>query len=172
MKEAVVMKIAHERHVQCRVPFQVFSRLLKGFERFWKVLNAYARRISVPKESHQLKRVGLFSLLITELQLLRVCNPLARSAGVFFWRFLEISGDFWRFWRFLEIFGDFWRFLEISEDFWRFLEISGDFLRFLEISGDCLIGDFWRFLEISGDLWIFLDIFGDFVFLKSWNLLC
>ena len=37
----------------------------------------------MPKESHQLKRVGLISFLITELHLLRVCNPLARSAGVF-----------------------------------------------------------------------------------------
>ena len=39
---------------------------------------------NVPEESLQLKRVGLISFLITELHLLRVCNPLARSAGVFF----------------------------------------------------------------------------------------
>ena len=38
---------------------------------------------NVPEESLQLKRVGLISFLITELHLLRVCNPLARSAGVF-----------------------------------------------------------------------------------------
>ena len=42
---------------------------------------------------------SLISLLITELQLLRVCNPLARSAGVFstvFIGFLRNSGDFCR----------------------------------------------------------------------------
>ena len=53
---------------------------------------AYARRISEPEESHQLKRDGLICLLITELQLLRVCNPLARSAGVFLSLFEGFGG--------------------------------------------------------------------------------
>ena len=45
---------------------------------------------NVPEESLQLKRVGLISFLITELHLLRVCNPLARSAGVFFKEIIKV----------------------------------------------------------------------------------
>ena len=64
---------------------------------FWRVLNAFGRfwRRTLAEFLCQKKAINSnvlvwFLLLITELHLLRVCNPLARSAGVFLRRFKEI----------------------------------------------------------------------------------
>ena len=63
---------------------------------------------NVPEESLQLKRVGLISFLITELHLLRVCNPLARSAGVFFKEIWNIHQGFKEIIKLLRRFKEIW----------------------------------------------------------------
>ena len=86
---------------------------------------------NVPEESLHLKRVGLISFLITELHLLRVCNPLARSAGVF----LRVFNDFLAFLRVLEAFGPtsfvILRNLRKSGTFITVLRKSGTFIKLL-----------------------------------------
>ena len=81
---------------------------------------------NVPEESLQLKRVGLISFLITELHLLRVCNPLARSAGVFF-KTLQNTGPYTG--RDVRV-GFSGRTLASNRaDFLKTLQISADFLK-------------------------------------------
>ena len=128
---------------------------------------------NVPEESLQLKRVGLISFLITELHLLRVCNPLARSAGVFktFWKsgtFINVLRKSGTFIKVLRKSGTFIKLLRRFKEIWnihqRFKEICAVWRRrssweshtsatsSVGSRSKCFEG-FWNVLNAFGRFW-------------------
>ena len=155
------MRIAHERHVRCRVPFQVFwrfSRVLDAFGGFWRRTLA---EFPCQKKAINSNVLVWFLLLITELHLLRVCTLLREALVYFLWFFMIFYDVFMMFLWFFMIFYDFYNVL------WCFYDVLWCFMMFDDVWW-CLMmfDDFWwffcwRFFMIFDDFWWFFMIFYD-----------